>query len=190
MQPMTTQVIHIDDKSSEFSDAIKMAGGVDVNWCMQCGKCASGCPVSYEMDLTPSQLIHAIQLGLKDLVYNSKTMWLCAACQTCSTRCPQDVDIAEVLDTVKILMQRDKKKAQVPNVLKANKRFIGNLKWFGRLYELGMVGMLKLSTRNLTQDMGMGIKMLKKGKFSIFPRFRGARMVRKILRRVKKQEKV
>ena len=187
---MTEEVIQIDEKSFTFSDAVKMAGGIDTSWCYQCGKCASGCPVAYEMDLTPTQIIHAIQLGLKSLVFNSKTMWLCAQCQTCSTRCPQDVDIAEVLDTVKILMQREKIKPQVPNVLKFSKRFIGNLKWFGRLYELGMVGMLKLSTWNLTQDMGMGMKMLKKGKFKIFPRFHGSWAVRKILRRARKQEKV
>jgi heterodisulfide reductase subunit C len=186
---MIEEALHIDKKSSEFSEAVKLAGGIDVNWCMQCGKCASGCPVAYEMDFTPTQLIHAIQLGLDTLVLNSKTMWLCASCQTCSTRCPQDVDIADVMDTVKILAQREKIKPQVPNVLKFSKRFIGNLKWFGRLYELGMVVMLKLSTWNLTQDMGMGMKMLKKGKFKLFPRFNGSRAVRKILRRVKKQEK-
>jgi len=186
---MTEEVIHIDEKSFAFSDVVKMAGGIDASWCYQCGKCATGCPVAYEMDLSPTQLIHAIQLGLKDLVYNSKTMWLCASCQTCSTRCPQGVDIAEIMDTVKVLMQHDKKKSQVPDVLKFNKRFVGNLKWFGRLYELGMVGMLKLSTRKFTQDMGMGIKMLKKGKFNLFPRFKGSWAVRKIISRARKQEK-
>jgi heterodisulfide reductase subunit C len=186
---MVNIVNHITSETLEFADAVKSVGGIDVNWCFQCGKCASGCPVSYAMDYTPTQLMHAIQLGLSDLVLNSKTMWLCASCQTCSTRCPQDVDIAEVMDTLKILAQREKKKSPIPNVLKFNKRFIGNLKWFGRLYELGMVAMLKLSTWNLTQDVGMGMKMLRKGKFNIFPRFKGARAVRKILRRVKKQEK-
>jgi hypothetical protein len=57
------------------------------------------------------------------------------------------------------------------------------------LYELGMIAMLKLTTRKFTQDIGMGMKMLKKRKFSIWPRFKGAWAVRKILRRVRKQEK-
>ena len=185
---MAEDIIHIDEKSFRFSDAVAALGGIDVSYCYQCGKCATGCPVAYEMDLTPTQLMHAIQVGLKDLVYNSKTMWLCSGCQTCSTRCPQDVDIAEVLDTIKILMQRDKKKPRVPDVLKFNKRFLENLKWFGRLYELGMIAMLKLSTRKFTQDIGLGMKMLKKRKFNLYPRFRGSRVVRKIFRRVKQQE--
>jgi len=181
--------MQIEDKSFEFSDAIAMAGGIDTSWCYQCGKCATGCPVAYEMDLTPTQLMHAIQLGLKDVVYNSNTMLLCAQCQTCSTRCPQNVDIAEVLAAVKVLMQRDKKKAQIPDVLKFNKRFLGNIKWFGRTYELGMAAILKLTTRKFTQDVGMGMKMLRKGKFPLFPRFKGSRVVRKIFKRARKQEK-
>ena len=185
----TKEVMHIDEKSFKFSDAVEMASGVDVSFCYQCGKCASGCPVAYAMDLTPSQLIHAIQLGLTDLVFSSKTMWLCASCQTCNTRCPQDVDVAEVLDTVKILIQREKKKPALPNVLKSNEHFLKNIKWFGRTYELGMVALLKLATWNLTQDVGMGFKMFKKGKFNIFPRFKGSWAVRKIFRRAKKQEK-
>jgi heterodisulfide reductase subunit C len=186
---MTKEVLYLDKKSFDFSDAVSLAGGRDVNWCYQCGKCASGCPLSGEMDLTLTQLIHAIQLNLKNLVYNSKTMWLCSSCQTCTTRCPQNVDIAEVLAAVKVLMQREKKKSRLPDVLKFNKEFLRNIKWFGRTYELGMVAMLKLTTGKFTQDLRMGLKMLKKGKFSIFPRFKGSWAVRNILRRTRKQEK-
>ena len=178
-----------DDVQNRFIKKVEDLSGENIYKCYQCGKCASGCPVAYEMDLTPTQIIHAIQLGLKSLVFNSKTMWLCAQCQTCSTRCPQDVDIAEVLAAVKVIMQREKKKSQMPDVLKFNKTFLRNIKWFGRTYELGMAAMLKLATWNLTQDVGMGLKMLKKGKFRLFPRFNSSRVVRKIFRRARKQEK-
>jgi len=184
---MEEQVLQI--QSNKFSDSVEAIGGVDVSFCYQCGKCASGCPVAYEMDMTPTQLMHAIQLGLKDVVYESKTMWLCASCQTCSTRCPQGVDIAEAMDTVKILIQRDKKEAQVPDVLKFNQSFVENLKWFGRLYELGMIGVLKFRTLKFTQDLDMGMAMMKKQKFSLLPRFHSSREVRKLFRRVKKLEK-
>jgi len=58
------------------------------------------------MDYKPAQIIHAIRLGLDDLVFNSKTMWLCASCETCTTRCPQEVDVAKVMDAVKIIAAR------------------------------------------------------------------------------------
>jgi heterodisulfide reductase subunit C len=141
------------------------------------------------MDLVPPQLMHAIQLGLKDVVYKSKTMWLCASCLTCSTRCPQDIDIAEAMNTIKILMYRKGKEPQIPDVLKFSKSFVENLNWFGRLYELGMIAMLKLRTGKFTEDMAMGIKMLKKDKFNLLPRFKGSRATHQILKRVKKREK-
>jgi heterodisulfide reductase subunit C len=37
------------------------------------------------------------QLGLKDRVLKSDTLWLCAACFTCTDRCPQDVEVAAVI---------------------------------------------------------------------------------------------
>ncbi|MHB8829737.1 MAG: 4Fe-4S dicluster domain-containing protein, partial [Syntrophales bacterium] len=80
---MTEEVITIDEKSFKLGDAVAAVGGIDVSYCYQCGKCSTGCPVAYEMDLTPTQLIHAMQLGLQDIVYKSNTMWLCASCLTC-----------------------------------------------------------------------------------------------------------
>jgi heterodisulfide reductase subunit C len=186
---MTEEVLNLNERHFKLTDIVSAVGGVDVSYCYQCGKCATGCPVAYEMDLVPTQLIHAIQLGLKDLVYKSKTMWLCASCLTCSTRCPQDIDIAETMNTIKILMYRNGKQPQVPDVLKFNKSFVENLNWFGRLYELGMIAMLKLRTGKFTEDLAMGMKMLKKDKFNLLPRFEGAGAVRKILKRVNKREK-
>jgi heterodisulfide reductase subunit C len=116
-------------------------------------------------------------------------MWLCAGCLTCTTRCPQEIDIAEALSTIKILMTREGGTPQVPDVLKFNRSFFQNLNWFGRIYELGMVGMLKLRTGKFTQDMAMGMKMLKKDKFHLIPRIRGGSAVHQIFKRVKKQEK-
>lgn len=87
---------------ASLAEAVRSESGQNVNLCYQYRKCAAGCPVSYAMDHTPDQLIHGMRLGMDDLVLNSKTMWLCASCETCTTRCPQDVDIAKVMDAVKI----------------------------------------------------------------------------------------
>ncbi|WP_022665730.1 4Fe-4S dicluster domain-containing protein [Desulfospira joergensenii] len=187
---MTEEEIPIKGKTYDFSDAVKAADGIEVSWCYQCGKCAGGCPLACEMDLTPTQLIHAVQLGLKDLVHNSKTMWLCSSCQTCTTRCPQNVDVAGVMAAVKVVMQQENAEAKVPAVLAFNQRFLENIKLFGRTYELGMVALYKLKTLSFTQDLGLGVEMLKRGKFKILPRFVGSWSVRKIFMRARRQEKI
>jgi heterodisulfide reductase subunit C len=43
------------------------------------------------------------QLGLKDRVLKSDTIWLCAACFTCTDRCPQDVEVASVIRVLRNL---------------------------------------------------------------------------------------
>ena len=55
------------------------------------------------------------QLGLRDRVLNSDTLWLCAACFTCTDRCPQDVEVASV---IRVLRNLAVEKGCVPQVFK------------------------------------------------------------------------
>ena len=48
------------------------------------------------MDVTPRQVMRMVQLGLVDEALRTRAIWLCAGCDTCSTRCPKGVDIAHV----------------------------------------------------------------------------------------------
>jgi heterodisulfide reductase subunit C len=76
----------------------KMHGAEKILNCFQCGTCTSDCPVArFSDNYRPRTLIHMAQLGLKDRVLNSDTLWLCAACFTCTDRCPQDVEVAAVI---------------------------------------------------------------------------------------------
>ena len=184
------ETMELSEQFVDFGDSIKSICGVDVNLCFQCAKCAGGCPVSYAMDYTPTQLVHAIQLGLTDLVMSSKTMWLCLSCQTCTTRCPQDVDLASVMDAVRIIAQRNDIKATEAGIHSFHRISLRNIRFFGRMYELGLIGLLKLSTWTLTKDLGIGFRMLWKRKLNIFPRFRGARSIRRIFSQVEDREKV
>jgi len=174
---------------SEFADEIYNECGETVNLCYQCRKCSAGCPVSYAMDYPPAQLMHAIRLGLDDLVFNSKTMWMCASCETCSTRCPQEIDIAAVMDAVKIIGLRKGKRPAVPRVAIFDKVMVNHIKNFGRMFELGMIMNLKLKTREFMKDAELGITMLRKGKLKMIPSFKGARTAKRIYSRVKKLEK-
>ena len=75
--------------------------GEDVNRCYQCLKCSAGCPMTFAMDLPPSQIMRLVQLGQEDLLLASKTIWVCVTCNTCSIRCPNDIDIAMVIDSLR-----------------------------------------------------------------------------------------
>jgi len=167
--------------------------GENVNLCFQCQKCASGCPMAFAMDFTPSQLMHAIRLGLDEMVMSSKTTLLCSTCQTCTTRCPQGLDIAKALDAVKIIALRKGIKMSEPDVSAFYKTMMGSIFRHGRVYELGLIAMLKMRTGHLFKDLGLGMKMFGKGKLKLFPAklfpfFSDASEIRKIRKRVKKLE--
>jgi heterodisulfide reductase subunit C len=81
-----------------------MHGGEKLMRCFQCGTCTSDCPVArFSETYRPRQIIRMTQLGLKNRVLNSDTLWLCAACFTCTDRCPQDVEVASVIRVLRNL---------------------------------------------------------------------------------------
>ncbi len=94
----------------------KMHGGEKILRCFQCGTCTSDCPVArYSDTYRPRTLIRMAQLGLKERVLNSDTLWLCAACFTCTDRCPQDVEVASV---IRVLRNLAAERGCVPQVFK------------------------------------------------------------------------
>ena len=185
---MTESNITISPRSQLAEEVLKESGQ-EVNLCYQCRKCAAGCPVSYAMDYKPAQLIHAIRLGMDDIVFNSKTVWLCSSCETCTTRCPQEVDVAKVMDAVKIITLRRGIKPTIPRVASFYKALLSNVKKCGRMFEVGMMISLKLRTFEFFKDVGLGMKMFRKGKLKIIPSFKGAWTTWRIFRRVKRIEK-
>ncbi len=182
-------VVSIADNFSDFAKYLNERTGENINLCFQCKKCSSGCPVSTFMDYMPNQIIHYARLGLKEIVLKSKTIWLCAACETCTTRCPQGIDLVKVMDSLKNIADRSGIKPGDSQVSAFYHKGISNIRHFGRMYEAGLIGMLKISTGQLTGDLGLGLKMFKKGKLKLLPTFKGSRSMKNIFSRVKKAEK-
>jgi len=97
-------------------ELVKMHGSEKILKCFQCGTCTSDCPVARFSDsYRPRTLIRMAILGLRERVLKSDTLWLCAACFTCTDRCPQDVEVASV---IRVLRNLAAEKGCVPQVFK------------------------------------------------------------------------
>ena len=166
-------------------DLIEAEAGTEISLCYQCGKCTAGCPASFAMDYGPRQIIRLLQLGYVDEAMEAESIWICASCETCSTRCPRGVDIASLMDTMRRrALTRGKTDKKVAAF---NKAFLTNVKNFGRAYEAGLLLQYNLTTGQLMKDMELGLPMMQRGKVSVLPEKIKARdEMKKIFERAEK----
>lgn len=57
------------------------------------------------MDIRPHQVIELIQANDRS-VLDSRTIWLCASCFQCATRCPKDVDLTKIMEALRLIILR------------------------------------------------------------------------------------
>jgi len=166
------QTINVTDvirKNSTFISMINRDSGQDVKKCYQCGKCSAGCPLAPFMDVLPNQVIRKVQLGMRNEVLNCESIWLCAYCSTCSVRCPRNIELAEVMDSLRILAQREniRPKGRAKKVSIFNKGFLRSLKKYGRLHEFTTMLGFNIKSGKPFNNAETGLFMLTNGKLKL-----------------------
>lgn len=156
---------------SGFPDEIEKRREIKVRDCYQCGKCTAGCPIAFEMDAKPSQIIRFVQIGAKKAALTSKTIWLCASCETCTTRCPMNVEIAELMNVLReIALEEGMANRDESNIVEFGKAFLNSVKKHGRISEMWMINEYKIKRPNTAlQDVNLAPKMMAKRKISLLP---------------------
>lgn len=176
--------------SNGFLDEVEHRAGTPVSACFQCHKCTTGCPIGPEMDFLPSQVMRLVNLGADAEALGSQAMWLCASCEACTTRCPMEIDIAAVMDALR--MMAIDRHVTVPDAhgRQFNRSFLGSVRRHGRVFEMGMMAVYKLRTFDVLSDVAKVPKMLAKGKLSLLPKRSGsAKEVREAFRRAEEEKR-
>lgn len=93
------EIIRSSNLNPSFPEEIMHhPGGEKLARCYQCGVCAGSCPVGKLTDsYRPRQIIRMTLLGMKNEILSGDSIWLCASCYTCQERCPQGVEIADLM---------------------------------------------------------------------------------------------
>jgi heterodisulfide reductase subunit C len=161
--------IKIDNSIDVFAEEIQSYSGINVYDCYQCGKCSAGCTVSQFIEESPTRLIRLIQLGQKEIVYKSKTPYLCASCITCSSRCPMEIDVVKLMESIRISAKRNGVEPPVKEVPAFAEAFLVPIKLNGKSFELGMMIGYKVKTLTPFTDAELGPTMLKNHKLPFIP---------------------
>ncbi|SFG16141.1 heterodisulfide reductase subunit C [Desulfotomaculum arcticum] len=175
----------------DFINIVGKESGQPVEQCYQCGKCTAGCPVAFAMDYPPHRVLRMVQLGLKENVLKSQAIWLCAGCSTCTSRCPRNVDLAQVMDSLRGLAKHE----GVPlddrarDVSLFYDCFLNTVKNNGKLHELGMMLNYNLKNKHLFKNANTGLAMFTRSKIKFLPaKTKNHRDVAKIFQRVHELE--
>jgi heterodisulfide reductase subunit C2 len=164
-------------------EEVKALSEQPIEDCYHCHKCTAGCPVVFDMQYSPDRILRMVQLGEKDLLYQSRDIWLCAGCETCGTRCPNQIDIARVMDALRRMALEAGAPIAEPDAVKFHKLFLGVVQNMGRMHEATLLIAYKLWTLRLMADMDSGALMLFKGKVPLLPKpIKGRQQVRQIFK--------
>jgi len=169
------------------------ASQLAVSACFQCRKCTNGCPLTFAMDLYPDRIIRLSLLGQEDQVLGSRTIWVCSSCETCTTRCPNDIDIAGVMDWLKEESIKRGYSTPQPQVTRFHQTFLDAIRLGGgRLMEGLLLGLYtmrtgpvaKFKSGQLFKDMRLGLALAKRGRLKVkFPkRLKGFQEIKQILK--------
>ncbi len=87
-----------DKKKEEIIQKIEELGGDGVTKCIQCGACASICPVAQAgFPLFCRMLIRKLQTGHLEEIIEDPSSWACQACNRCTEICPRDAKPSEIV---------------------------------------------------------------------------------------------
>jgi len=179
-----------EDLSLLHEVSVKTAGVSHLEMCIQCGTCGGSCPAAEDMDHTPRMLFAMLRAGMREEVLRSNTPWMCVSCYYCTVRCPQEIQITDVMYTLKNMAIQSKlfKEATAPDF---SQTFIGMVENFGRSFELGLASVhyLKHFPLRLPGMMPMIVGLLSRKRIVLAPhRIEGMDQLKTILARAKELE--
>ena len=174
-----------------FKQEVEQRLGQKAAICYQCGKCTAGCPMAWDMDLKPNQVVRAVQLGRREKALGCKSIWVCASCETCTTRCPKEFDIARLMDVLREMsLEAGLVHLDAQDIVDFHRSFLASVRRHGRPHEPEMIAEYKLRSGHFFQDALNAMTMLRLGKLRPLPAsIKGKAAVRKIFDRCRPKKK-
>ncbi len=98
-------------KPGIFKDKVMelLPEGGNLNACLTCGACASGCPATGLEDMDPKKFLRMAALGMDEQVTSTPWVWMCTMCRRCIHVCPMEIDIPQLVYYARQSWPREKR---------------------------------------------------------------------------------
>ncbi|MGB2982371.1 MAG: 4Fe-4S dicluster domain-containing protein [Candidatus Bipolaricaulia bacterium] len=173
---------------TSFATAVQERSGENLPLCYQCLKCTAGCPLSSHMDFKPSNIIRMIQYGQRERVLKSHAIWFCISCMTCGVRCPNEVDISALMDTLReMAIEAGYAYAAEKKVVQLHEEFVRSIKLWGRLHEVTFYIGYMARSLDILASLPAGLTLLARGKLPFLPKgIKGAKQIKRLYKKAYK----
>jgi heterodisulfide reductase subunit C len=98
-------------RKSVFKDKVMeiLPEGGNLNACLTCGACSSGCPASGLADMDPRKFLRLAALGMDEEIEKTDWVWMCSMCTRCVYVCPMQINIPQLVFNARKLTPRDER---------------------------------------------------------------------------------
>lgn len=98
-------------KKSTFKDKVMalLPEGGNLNLCLTCGLCSSGCPATGLNGMDPRKILRMAALGMDEEILSNNWPWMCTMCQRCVSVCPMKIDIPQLVFNIRSSWERESK---------------------------------------------------------------------------------
>jgi heterodisulfide reductase subunit C len=144
------------------------------------------------MDHTPRQIFAMIRADMEEEVQRSNTPWYCVSCYYCMVRCPQEVQIPDIMYTLKNMAIKADiyEDSTAPDL---SQTFVHYVETHGRSFEFGLATrhFLRHRPSGLLDTAQLGLGMLTRRRIDLTPeRIRDVGQLTAVLNRAKELEAV
>ena len=109
---MAEEAIKIGGKrKSVFLDKVKeiLPDGGNLNLCLTCGACSSGCPATGLEGMDPRKFLRMAALGMDEEILKSDWKWWCSMCMRCIYVCPMKINIPQLVFNARAMIPREER---------------------------------------------------------------------------------
>jgi heterodisulfide reductase subunit C len=162
-------MINLEEGHCDLTREVQERSGINFSLCLHCRTCTNACPFSEGMDYPPNVLLRLIQMGMEKQALESTTIWVCVGCNTCCSFCPMAIDIPAVMDDLRQKALEQGENIGEPDILNFHNQVLNTVEKYGRTHKLEIMMRYKLKKHDFLNDVGVGLKMLKKRKLDLTP---------------------